>query len=159
MIRSILVLMLILILGCARDPGAALKVKEGDLAPDVDLPATGLKDAQTLHLHDFENKKNVVLFFFPRAMTSGCTVEACGFRDRADQFDKLDTVIVGISTDKLDAQQQFVEKEKLTFSLYADADQKVTSAFGALGPGDMANRVTFVIDKKGVVRKVYPTVN
>jgi peroxiredoxin Q/BCP len=68
-------------------------------------------------------------------------------------------VVVGISTDKLDAQQQFTEKEKLNFPLYADAEQKAAKTFGVLGPAGFAQRVTFVIDKKGIVRKIYRTVN
>src|SRR5690349_15406800 len=90
--------------------------KEGDKAPDIELKATqvgkavpGKKDGDAIRLSDVTGKmhKNVVLFFFPKAMTRGCTIESCGFRDHADQFAKLDTVVIGISTDTIDAQQQF----------------------------------------------------
>jgi peroxiredoxin Q/BCP len=117
-------------------------------------------DAKTLHLKDLENKKNVVLFFFPKAMTAGCTKESCAFRNLADQFAQLDTVVIGISTDKLSAQQQFTAKERLSFPLYADADHQAANSFGVMMAGQpYARRVTFVIDKKGIIRKVYQRVD
>src|SRR3954463_5749382 len=82
------------------------KVEVGKPAPNVELEATQIekvlpdkKDAKTLKIKDFKGKKNVVLFFYPKAMTRGCTVESCGFRDRIKKFDDLDTVVIGISTD------------------------------------------------------------
>jgi peroxiredoxin Q/BCP len=144
----------------------APKIEAGKPAPDIDLPAANIgkalpdkTDAKTLNLKDLQGKKNVVLFFFPKAMTRGCTVESCGFRDRTKEFAKYDTVVIGISTDTLDDQNQFIEKSSLNFPLLADADKKVTKEYGVLSPGGLAKRVTFVIDKKGVVRKIYPNVN
>src|SRR5438034_299937 len=94
------------------------ELKEGDPAPAVNLQATQIekvlpdkKDAKTLNLKDFEGKKNVVLFFYPKAMTKGCTIESCGFRDKVEEFAKLDTVVIGISTDTLADQVKFTEKE------------------------------------------------
>src|SRR5690242_15447828 len=88
----------------------ASKVQVGQPAPAIELPATQIekilpdkKDAKTLSLKDLEGKKNVVLYFYPKAMTKGCTKESCQYRDRTREFAKLDTVIIGISTDKLDA--------------------------------------------------------
>jgi peroxiredoxin Q/BCP len=134
----------------------------GKPAPAVDLPATHVekalpdkKDAKTLNLKDLQGKKNVVLFFYPKAMTPGCTVESCGYRDLIKDFEGLDTVVIGISTDKLEDQVKFTDKEKLNFPLLADADQKVTKEFGILSPRGVAQRTTYVIDKKGIVRKVY----
>jgi peroxiredoxin Q/BCP len=146
------------------------KVQVGQPAPQIDLPATQIakylpekKDAKKISLKDFQagaNAKNVVLFFYPKAMTKGCTKESCQYRDRTQEFAKLDTVILGISTDKLDAQQQFTEKEHLNFPLLADPDKKVTKAYGVLNAErGFANRVTFVIDKKGIVRKIYKRVD
>ena len=148
---------------CAAAAFAAdYKVEEGQPAPAVSLPATQIdkvlpdkKDAKTLSLDDFKDKKNVVLYFYPKAMTSGCTKESCAFRDKLDDFAKTDTVVLGISVDPLDAQLQFTDKEKLTFPLLADSDKKITDAYGVLNDKGMAKRTTFVIDKKGVVRKVY----
>jgi peroxiredoxin Q/BCP len=142
------------------------KIQVGKPAPDVELPATSIdkvlpdkKDAKTLSLKDFRGKKNVVLFFYPKAMTRGCTIESCGFRDRIKKFTDLDTVVLGISTDQLADQQKFTEKENLNYPLLADPDKKVTKEFGALSPRGFASRYTFVIDKNGVVRKIYTTVN
>jgi thioredoxin-dependent peroxiredoxin len=140
--------------------------KEGEKAPDIELQATQIDKvkpgAKTLKLSDFStgaNRKNVVLFFYPKAMTPGCTVESCGFRDVSADLAKLDTVVIGISTDPLDLQQQFTDKEKLNFPLFADPEKKATQAYGALSPRGMASRYTFVIDKQGTVRKVYTTVS
>ncbi len=152
-------------LAVAREEAAQVEV--GKPAPPIELPATQIgkvlpdkKDAKTLTLKDFEGKKNVVLFFYPKAMTRGCTKESCTYRDLNKEFAKLDTVIVGISTDKLDAQKQFTEKESLNFPLFADADKTIAKAYGVLNPErGFANRVTFVIDKKGIVRKIYTKVD
>lgn len=142
------------------------KIEVGKPAPNFELPATSIdkalpdkKDAKTLSLKDFRGKKNVVLFFYPKAMTRGCTIESCGFRDRIKKFAALDTVVIGISTDNLKAQEEFTEKENLNYPLLADPDKKVTKEFGALGPRDFASRYTFVIDKTGVVRKAYTKVD
>ena len=140
--------------------------KEGSAAPDVSLPATQIEKAlpdkkgeKTLKLSDLKGKKNVVLFFYPKAMTRGCTIESCGFRDVADKLAALDTVVIGISVDKLDDQLKFTDKEKLNFALLADDGKEVTKAFGALGKNGMASRFTFIIDKQGTIRKVYTKVS
>jgi peroxiredoxin Q/BCP len=139
--------------------------KEGSPAPDINLPATQVEKAlpdakgtKTLKLSDLKGKKNVVLFFYPKAMTSGCTVESCGFRDVADKLAKLDTVVIGISVDKLEDQQKFTDKEHLNFPLFAYTDKEATKAYGALSARGSASRYTFVIDKEGMIRKVYTTV-
>jgi len=138
---------------------------EGQPAPDLEIPAANIetalpraKSGQPLKLSDLKGK-NVVLWFFPRAMTSGCTKEACAFRDRQNEFADLDTVIVGVSTDPLPKQQKFTEKEKLNFPLYADAEFKFAKAFGVLPPDKKsATRATFILDKKGTIVKIYPRV-
>ncbi len=141
--------------------------EEGKPAPAFDAPATSIqtvlpaaKDAKTLGLKQFAGKKNVVLFFYPRALTRGCTIESCGFRDKIADFAKLDTVIIGASTDGLAKQQEFTDKEKLTYPLLADNAKKVCEAYGVLPQGgNAAKRYTFVIDKKGTLRKVYTKVS
>jgi peroxiredoxin Q/BCP len=144
------------------------KVEVGKPAPPIDLPAAnvgkalpGKADAKRLSLKDFQgaNGKNVVLYFFPKAMTPGCTRQSCGFRDLSKEFAKYDTVVVGISTDRLDDQNKFTEKEGLNFPLLADADKKVAREYGVLGDRGFAKRATFVIDKQGIVRKIYPSAN
>ena len=100
-----------------------------------------------------------MLYFYPRAMTPGCTAESCAFRDRIPEFNKLDTVIIGISTDKVEDQGKFTEKESLNFPLLADPEQKVSKALGVMREGaNVTQRVTFVIDKSGTIRKIYSTV-
>jgi peroxiredoxin Q/BCP len=142
------------------------KVEVGKPAPDIELSATQLdaifpdaKDKKTFNLKDVKGK-HVVLFFYPKAMTPGCTRESCHFRDLTKEFAKLDTVVLGISTDALDAQEKFTTKEKLNFPLLADPEKKVTEAYGVLNPErGFAQRTTFIIDKKGIVRKIYPMAN
>lgn len=143
-----------------------IKVKEGDKAPPIALEAAQIEKAlpgatgKTLNLKDLQGKKNVVLFFYPKAMTPGCTIESCGFRDKAEDFAKLDTVVIGISTDKLEDQQKFIDKEKLNFPLLADPEQNVSKALGVMVEGrPVTQRVTFVIDKTGTIRKIYPKVD
>jgi len=86
-------------------------------------------------------------------------LEACGFRDRIEQFAQHNTVVVGISTDTLELQKKFTAKEKLNFPLCADAEQEVSKAFGVLIPGKtMAKRCTFIINKEGNIAKIYPDV-
>jgi peroxiredoxin Q/BCP len=142
------------------------KVEVGKRAPRITLQAANIqkafpdkKDAKSLTIPEDVKGKNVVLFFFPKAMTRGCTIESCGFRDKTDQFAKLDTVVIGISTDTLDDQMKFTDKEKLNFPLFADPEKKATKAYGVLGNRGFASRWTFVIDKDGIVRKIYDQVS
>jgi peroxiredoxin Q/BCP len=146
-------------------PAEPLKV--GDKAPNITLPATlankavpGKKEQDTVSLKEIgANGKNVVLFFYPKAMTPGCTVESCGFTKISDQLAALDAVAIGISTDPVEDQQKFTEKEKLTTPLFADADKKTTKTYGVINPKNgRAKRVTFIIDKTGVIRKIYADV-
>jgi len=139
--------------------------EEGKPAPAFEVPATNIstvlpdkKEAKTLSLADLKGK-NVVLFFYPKALTKGCTIESCGFRDLAKEFADANTVIVGASHDSLDLQQKFTDTHKLPFPLLADTQMKVSKAYGtSSGKGNPA-RHTFVIDKQGVLRKIYTKVN
>jgi len=163
----VLALAALVALGVARaEDKETAKAEVGKPAPAIELPATSIdkvlpdkKDARTLSLKDLQGK-NVVLFFYPKSLTKGCTIESCGFRDKVKEFAKVDTVIIGISTDDMDLQKKFTEKEKLNFPLFADADKKATKAYGALNEkSGMASRYTYVIDKKGVIRKIYTKVS
>lgn len=147
----------------AREAGRPVEV--GKPAPAIKLEATQIekalpdkKDSKILSLEDLRGK-NVVLFFYPKAMTKGCTIESCGFTKIEKELAALDAVAIGISTDKVEDQQKFTEKEKLTTPLFADPEKKVTQAYGALNPKNgLALRYTFVIDKKGIVRQIYTKV-
>jgi peroxiredoxin Q/BCP len=165
-VLSALLLGVVALLAAAADEPK--KVEEGKPAPEVTLPVANIetafpnkKNAKTLTIPKDVKGKNVVLFFYPKAMTKGCTIESCGFRDKIDQLAKLDTVVIGISTDKLEDQNKFTEKEKLNFPLLADTEKTVAKEFGVplVGPQmGYAARWTFIIDKKGVVRKIYKMV-
>ena len=139
---------------------AADKVPQvGDAPPDIPLQATQIdkvlpdSKAKTISLKDFKGKKNVVLFYFPKAMTPGCTLESCGFRDLISKFDKADTVIIGFSPVTLDKQEQFTKKENLNFPLIADPEKKLITALGVKA------RSTWVIDKEGKIVKIYEKVS
>ena len=120
-------------------------MKAGDVAPDFELPDdTG----GTLKLSDQLAKGPVVLFFYPKAMTPGCTKESCHFRDLKGEFDAVGAQRIGISADAVDKQHQFSEKHDFDFPLVSDGDRSVARAFGVKRPGPLFNkRMTFVIDR------------
>ena len=128
-------------------------MKIGDPAPDFDLPdETGEKR----RLSEMLAKGPVVLYFYPAAMTPGCTAESCHFRDLGTEFAQLGAQRVGISADKVDKQQQFSSKYEFGFPLLSDTDKSVAKAYGVRrGPGIIPNkRTTFVIGTDGIVRDV-----
>lgn len=129
-------------------PAFADGPKVGDTAPDFTAKD---QDGKEVKLSDLKGK-NVILWFYPKAMTSGCTKEGCLFRDDKPKFDKLDAVILGVSMDQVDAQKKFVEKEKFNFTLLADPEGNIVKAYGVpmLKPG-ICNRSTVVIDKDGKI--------
>ena len=125
----------------------------GDRAPDFDLPdETGSRR----RLSELLEKGPVVLYFYPAAMTPGCTAESCHFRDLAAEFDQLGAQRVGISADKVDKQQQFSSKYGFDFPLLSDTDKTVAKAYGVRrGPGLIPNkRATFVIGTDGLVKDI-----
>lgn len=137
------------------------ELKEGDKAPEISL----LTDAgEQFHLSG-QKGKNVVLYFYPKADTPGCTKEACAFRDTSKKFTKANTVIVGVSPDTEDDQAQFKSKFDLPFALLADADHKTADAYGVWKEKNMygrkymgVERTTFIIDPKGLIKKIFPKV-
>jgi len=125
----------------------------GDRAPDFDLPdETGARR----RLSEFLEKGPVVLYFYPAAMTPGCTAESCHFRDLAGEFEQVGAQRVGISADKVDKQQQFSSKYSFDFPLLSDTDKSVAKAYGVRrGPGLIPNkRATFVIGTDGLIKEV-----
>ncbi len=129
-----------------------LKVKVGDPFPVVSLKASTL--AKPVSVADHKGK-NVVVFFYPKALTKGCTIESCGFRDLAKQF-PADAVLLGASNDDEKLQDKFIEKEKLPYPLLADTDLTLIKALGILSAGGKTpQRVTFVVDKEGKIAKIY----
>lgn len=137
------------------------ELKEGVLAPSFTLESdTG----ENLSLKDFKGK-TVVLYFYPKDMTSGCTQQACDFRDQKSKFSRADTVILGISKDSIQRHQKFKEKESLNFILLSDEDGKVCQAYGVWKEKSMygrkymgIERTTFVIGADGKIKKIFPKV-
>lgn len=136
-------------------------LKVGDIAPDF-----GLKDAEgnMITLSDFKGKK-VVLYFYPKDNTPGCTKEACSFRDVYDDILAAGAVVMGVSPDSTASHQKFRNKQNLPFYLLSDEDHKVAESFGAWGEKKMYGktymgiiRSTFIIDEAGKIIKVFPKV-
>jgi peroxiredoxin Q/BCP len=124
--------------------------------PSFKLAATG---DQTLSLQDYKGQ-NVVLYFYPKDATPGCTTEAEDFRDYFNQFVKANTVILGVSRDSLDSHENFKEKKALPFELLSDSDEKICQMFDVIQDKNMYGKIvrgiersTFLIDKKGVLRQ------
>ena len=138
-----------------------LKLKEGGAAPHFSAPTNG---GGTVSLKDFKGKY-LVLYFYPKDDTPGCTKEACGFRDAFKDFEKAGAVVLGVSTDSVKKHDKFVEKFQLPFPLLADEDKSIVEAYGVWGKKKFmgreylgTNRVTFLIDPKGRIKKIWPTV-
>ena len=130
-----------------------VKVDVGSKAPDFTLPS---QSGEMVSLGDFLGKRLVVLFFYPKDETPGCTKEVCTFRDTFEDFSKLDAKVIGISSDSVDSHKGFSEKHKLPFTLLSDQEGKVRRLYSVPNTlGIFAGRVTYVIDEEGVVRHVF----
>jgi peroxiredoxin Q/BCP len=141
---------------------AVKKLKEGDKAPDFILPN---QDGKKFKLSQFRGKKNVVLYFYPKDLTPGCTQEACDFTAHQAKFSRKDAVILGVSFDDEKRHQKFIEKNRLGIDLLADVDKKVADLYGVhqmksfMGRKFMGIvRSTFLIDKQGKIQKIFPQV-
>jgi len=131
---------------------------EGQKAPEFTLPS---QDGSPISLDQYRGKW-VVVYFYPKDMTPGCTIEAHKFQDALPQLDAKNAVVLGVSVDSPDSHKQFCTKDGLTFHLLADTDHHVVSAYGSLGGFagmTMANRNTFLVDPKGNIAKVWVKVN
>jgi peroxiredoxin Q/BCP len=134
-----------------------IKVKAGDRAPDFEGPTS---DGSRLGLKDFVGKKNVVLYFYPKDDTPGCTREACSFRDNLQPIRDMGAEIIGVSLDSIQSHSRFASKFGLAFPLISDKDKRIANAYGVLkDTGTSTSRVTFIIDKSGKVAKVFPQVD
>jgi peroxiredoxin Q/BCP len=125
----------------------------GEKAPEFTLPSS---TGAPLALSSLLGRKPIVLFFYPKDDTPGCTVEACGFRDRYEAFGEAGAEVLGVSSDSLESHQRFAAKHKLPMTLLSDADGKVRALYGVRTTlGILHGRATFVIDARGVVRHVF----
>jgi len=138
-----------------------LKLKEGDPAPAFKAPANG---GGTVSLADCQGK-HVVLYFYPKDDTPGCTKEACSFRDEFAAFKKKGVVVLGVSTDPVKQHDKFVEKFKLPFTLLSDEDKKIVEAYGVWGQKTFmgrkyqgTHRVTFLIGPDSRIKRIWPKV-
>jgi peroxiredoxin Q/BCP len=138
---------------------AKLKLKEGDIAPEFSAATNG---GGRVSLADFKGK-NVVLYFYPKDGTPGCTKEACVFRDLFAEFKKRGAVVLGVSTDPVKSHDKFVEKFKLPFTLLADEGKKIVTAYGIWGEKSFmgrkylgTHRVTFLIGPDGRIKRIWP---
>ena len=142
-------------------PKAAVDLKEGDPAPEIQLETDA---GEPFRLSSLKGK-NVVLYFYPKANTSGCTTESCEFRDASKKIARQDAIIVGISPDAASAQTKFKDKYDLPFDLLCDVDHKAAEAYGVWKQKSMygrkymgIERTTFLIGKNGRIKKVFSKV-
>lgn len=138
-----------------------LKLKAGDVAPGFTVNTSG---GGKISLADYQGK-NVILYFYPRDDTPGCTKEACAFRDHFAAFKKKGAVIFGVSPDPVKSHDKFVAKFKLPFTLLADEDRTIVEAYGVWGQKSFmrrkylgTHRVMFLIGPDGTIKKIWPTV-
>lgn len=129
------------------------KVKVGDAAPDFTLPN---QRGEPVSLHDFKDKQSVVMYFYPKDFTSGCTTETKAFSENYDGLRSLGAEVMGVSSDSTESHSGFAQKCNATFLLLSDTGGKVRDLYGVSSSmGFIPGRVTYVIDKQGVVRHVY----
>jgi thioredoxin-dependent peroxiredoxin len=137
-------------------------LKPGDKAPDFKLMTD---EGKTVSLKDFKGKK-VILYFYPKDMTSGCTVEACDFRDYIKKIEKKNTVVLGVSADSVQSHEKFKQKYKLPFKLLSDEKKEMLTAYGVWQEKSMYGRkymgivrTTFLISEKGKIEKIWEKVS
>jgi peroxiredoxin Q/BCP len=128
-------------------------ISVGDQAPDFSLPSAG---GETVRLSDYRGKSEVVLYFYPKDDTPGCTTEACTFRDSYESFRDAGAEVIGVSSDSSDSHRGFAQKHRLPFILLSDADGSVRKQYGVPKTlGLIPGRTTYLIDRDGIVRHVF----
>ncbi len=134
------------------------ELKPGDKAPEFTLPAS---NGTAISLMDYRGTHHVVLYFYPKDATPGCSQEAVSFRDLQAEFTMAGAVVLGVSTDDVLSHNKFAQQYNLTFPLLSDKEGRVTQKYGVCAeprpdrPGPRAQRVTFVINKEGLIERVY----
>lgn len=141
-----------------------MALKTGDKAPDFERPAVTADGETTVRLADFQGRK-LVLYFYPKDDTPGCTKEACSFRDMSAEFEKKNAAILGVSTDSPKSHGKFIGKYTLPFPLVSDEDRSMSEAYGVWNQKSLYGRIffgiertTFVIDENGMIERIYPKV-
>jgi len=127
--------------------------KVGDTAPDFTLKN---QDNEFVSLSDYKGNSNVVLFFYPKDFSPGCTSQACHFRDNYEDFTDLGTVVIGVSGDSVESHKKFLDEYLFPFTLLSDKGDVVRKLYGAKkGFGLLPGRYTFIIDKNGVIQHIF----
>lgn len=146
-----------------KQTGKSKEISEGSLAPDFNLKSD---DGKAYSLAEYKGKKQIVLYFYPRDDTPGCTKEACSFRDSLSSLNKVGVQVLGVSMDDLESHQKFRTKYSLNFPLLSDADGKVSKEYGVYKLKNNygkkywgIERSTFIIDKDGKVKKAFRKVS
>lgn len=130
------------------------KIQVGDRVPDFTLPTQ--KAGESFHLHDMLGKSILVIYFYPKDDTPGCTAEACSFRDSYEVFKQAGAEVIGISSDSETSHQKFAAKHSLPFVLISDKGGAVRKLFGVpTTMGILPGRVTYVVDEQGIVRHIF----
>lgn len=132
------------------------ELKVGDKAPDFKLPDA---NGKFYSLSDYYGKNPVVLYFYPKASTPGCTKQACGIRDDWSKFEKNGIQVFGVSVDSKEAIKKFIDEYGLNFPLLSDKEKKVCKSYGVLNLLGFAKRVTFIIDKEGRIAHIIDNVD
>jgi len=128
-------------------------VKVGDTAPDFTLKN---QDNEAISLSDYKGKSNVVLFFYPKDFSPGCTSQACHFRDNYEDFTDLGAIVIGVSGDYVESHKKFLDEYLFPFTLLSDKGDVVRKLYGATkGFGFLPGRYTFIMDKDGVIRHIF----
>lgn len=141
--------------------GPNITLQEGDIAPAFTVATDG---GDKVSLKDFKGQQ-VILYFYPKDNTPGCNKEACGFRDAHKKIARKNAVVLGVSIDPVKSHDKFIAKFDLPFTLLSDEDKKIVNAYGAWGRKkfmgreyDGTHRITFLIDEKGKIKKIWPKV-
>jgi peroxiredoxin Q/BCP len=146
--KTVIFLFTLLLVSCG---GSADNISVGDLAPNFTLED---HENNSFTLSDFRGKSPVVVYFYPKASTPGCTKQACGVRDDYSKFDQKGIKIFGISVDSKEDIKEFVQEYDLNFPLLSDNSKEISKAFGVLNNIGKASRITFIIDKEGKIANI-----
>ncbi len=128
------------------------KIEIGSEIPEFTLPDQYGKE---FNVKDFIGKKNLVIYFYPKDDTPGCTKEACYFRDLYEDFNDAGAMIIGISSQSVESHKKFAEKYHLSFTLLSDENSLIRIMFGAFSLGVIPGRITYIVDKKGIVNYIF----
>lgn len=129
-----------------------MKLKIGDIAPEFKLKD---QNSNLISLEEFKNKKNIILFFYPKDFSPLCTSEVCEFQDSYEIFKNSNSEVLGISADNIETHKKFSEKYNVSFSILSDNNNKIRKLYGAFSLAVIPARITFIIDKLGIIKYIF----